>query len=412
MHRHRSATVHCILAAMMLLPVTDATGALPQRAPASVALPAELQGLLTDYENAWAAGDENALAALFTEDGFVLPRGAPPVRGRPAIREHYANSGGPLALRAIDYSANGDTAFIIGGYARESGSPDVGKFTLTLRRVGGRWLIVSDMDSGNTPNRARPQWNTPALQRLMHEWDVKLEKLELHLRPAMQRAGIDMWITMSREFNLDPMLQMFGDYGISGWYGHRNAYVFYDPGNGEPLERTLLGTHQSGRMREFFPTIIGYGEEGLKPHLAEFIAARDPQRIAINRSRTVAMADGITAEMLAYLEDAIGPEYSSRLVSAQDLIFDYISHRTPAELEIETEAQASTQVPWLGSIPILGYLFKNRSQSTSTTRFFVFLRANVLRNDLFADLKYLSRPAMAEAGVVEGLPMLKPRVIR
>ncbi|MCS5704069.1 MAG: hypothetical protein NZ847_15860, partial [Acidobacteria bacterium] len=60
------------------------------------------------------------------------------------------------------------------------------------------------------------QWNTPALQRLMHEWDVKLEKMELHLQPAMRRAGVDMWIIMSREFNVDPMLQMFGDYGISG----------------------------------------------------------------------------------------------------------------------------------------------------------------------------------------------------
>jgi len=205
------------------------------------------------------------------------------------------------------------------------------------------------------------QWNTPALQRLMHEWEVKLEKMELHLQPAMQRAGIDMWIIMSREFNVDPMLQMFGDYGISGWYGHRNAYIFYDPGNGEPLERTLIGTHQSGRMREFFPTIIGYGEEGLKPHLAEFIAQRDPQRIAINRARTVAMADGITAEMLAYLEDAIGPTYSSRLVSSQGLIFDYISHRTPAELEIEAEASQRT---WF----ILRRAFSNEVVKPGETR--------------------------------------------
>jgi len=185
-------------------------------------------------------------------------------------------------------------------------------------------------------------WNTEALRRLMHEWRVKLEKMQRYLQPAMRRAGVDMWVIMSREFNVDPMLQMFGDYGISGWYGHRNAYIFYDPGEGQPLERTLLGTHQSGRMREFFPTIIGYGEEGLTPHLAEFVAARDPHRIAINRSRTVAMADGITAEMLAFLQEAIGPEYASRLVPAQSLIFDYISHRTPAELEIETEASRRT----------------------------------------------------------------------
>ena len=44
--------------------------------------------------------------------------------------------------------------------------------------------------------RRQPQWNTPALQRLMHEWDVKLEKMELHLQPAMRRAGVDMWIIM------------------------------------------------------------------------------------------------------------------------------------------------------------------------------------------------------------------------
>ena len=180
------------------------------------------------------------------------------------------------------------------------------------------------------------QWNTRALQRLMHEWDVKLEKMELHLQNSMRRSGVDMWIIMSREFNVDPILQMFGDYGISGWYGHRNAYIFFDPGNKKPLERTLIGTHQSGRMREFFPTIISYGEEGLKPHLSKYINKRKPKKVAINRSRTVSMSDGITVEMLAFLEDAIGPKYSSRLISSQDLIFDYISHRTPAELEIET----------------------------------------------------------------------------
>lgn len=192
------------------------------------------------------------------------------------------------------------------------------------------------------PGAAQQQWNTVALQRLMHEWDVKLEKMELHLQPAMRRAGVDMWIIMSREFNVDPMLQMFGDNGISGWYGHRNAYVFYDAGGDAPLERTLIGTHQSGRMRDFFPTIIAYGEEGLAPHLRDFVAERDPQRIAINRSRTVAMADGITAEMLLFLEQAIGDPYRQRLVSAQSLIFDYISHRTERELAIEKDASWRT----------------------------------------------------------------------
>jgi hypothetical protein len=41
--------------------------------------------------------------------------------------------------------------YIIGAYTTTKGELDIGKFTLTLRRdPGGRWLIVSDMDNGNS----------------------------------------------------------------------------------------------------------------------------------------------------------------------------------------------------------------------------------------------------------------------
>lgn len=211
---------------------------------------------------------------------------------------------------------------------------------MSLRRTV--LTVISTALLAVTHASAETNWNTPALQRLMHEWDVKHEKMRLHLQPAMRRAQVDMWIIMSREFNVDPMLQMFGDYGISGWYGHRNAYVFYDAGGDAPLERILIGTHQSGRMREFFPTIHSYGEEGFAPQLRRVVEERDPRRIAINRSPTVAMADGMSAELLKQLEAAVGPGYAQRLVSSQDLIFDYISHRTERELAIETEASWRT----------------------------------------------------------------------
>jgi uncharacterized protein YciI len=113
-------------------------------------LPAPLARVLTDYETAWRAKDAAGLAALFAEDGFVLPGGKPPVRGRAAILEHYQGAGGPLSLRALDYATEGSTGYIIGAYARQAGEPDIGKFTLTLRKgAGERWLIVSDMDNGN-----------------------------------------------------------------------------------------------------------------------------------------------------------------------------------------------------------------------------------------------------------------------
>jgi ketosteroid isomerase-like protein len=125
----------------------------PQAAAApepSTSLPPDLQRLLADYEAAWRARDAAALAALFAEDGFVLPGGHPLERGRAAIRQFYAKAGGPLSLRALAYAAEGTVGYIIGAYARQAGGEDVGKFTLTLRRQpGGRWLIMSDMDNSN-----------------------------------------------------------------------------------------------------------------------------------------------------------------------------------------------------------------------------------------------------------------------
>ena len=116
---------------------------------ASIALPPSLARVLTDYERGWKAGDAAALAQLFTEDGFVLSPGQPPVKGRVAIQKLYTGPGSPLSLRAFAYAINGDVAYIVGGYSSASGVPDEGKFTLTLRKRNRRWLIASDMDNEN-----------------------------------------------------------------------------------------------------------------------------------------------------------------------------------------------------------------------------------------------------------------------
>jgi ketosteroid isomerase-like protein len=138
---------HSVLVVALLLAAVSAGAA----EPPSVVLPAELARVLTDYEAAWQRKDAAGLASLFAEDGFVLSNGVPPVRGRASIEKHYAGHGGPLSLRAFAHATEGATGYILGGYAHEAGGPDVGKFTLTLRKdPSGRWLIVSDMDNANS----------------------------------------------------------------------------------------------------------------------------------------------------------------------------------------------------------------------------------------------------------------------
>jgi len=149
------ATVSLAACAVLSFAPGTARAAEPDGPLPSIALPAELARVLTDYEAGWRAGDGVALAALFTEDGFVLPNGRPPVRGRDAIRKFYGGPGGALVLRAFAFATEGRIGYILGGFARAEGQPDVGKFTLTLRKEeGGKWRIVSDMDNGNSSPRS------------------------------------------------------------------------------------------------------------------------------------------------------------------------------------------------------------------------------------------------------------------
>lgn len=81
-------------------------------------------------------------------------------------------------------------------------------------------------------------------------------------------------------------------------------------------------------------------------------------------------------------------------------------------LELTTNANSESRVPILGAIPGLGHLFKSQNKSNNRTRFFVFIRANILRNASFEDLKYLSTTDSTTMNVPDGFPVVKPRVIR
>lgn len=81
-------------------------------------------------------------------------------------------------------------------------------------------------------------------------------------------------------------------------------------------------------------------------------------------------------------------------------------------LEVESTSEATSQIPLLGDIPLLGAAFRSTSQTTTNTRFYVFLRCTVLRRPAFEDLRWLSGEAMAAVELASDLPELQPRAIR
>lgn len=185
------------------------------------------------------------------------------------------------------------------------------------------------------PDKAPPAasgYDVPASrERFVTQKALIEDKLDSALLPAMRNHGIDMWIVLDREYNPDPLQVELGGQGT----GVRAAYIFYDNGSDKP-EKIYYGSHEQPRnsviASVYDETIYyGYSREGLTPHLRKAIEERDPQKIGINRSPTIPMADGLTVGLYNYLVEAIGPDYADRLVSAELLARDFRVNRRPQE---------------------------------------------------------------------------------
>jgi len=162
---------------------------------------------------------------------------------------------------------------------------------------------------------------------------IRKEKLDLILPGAMRDNNIDMWIHVVRAGDADPMRVHFGE--ISGYA------IFTDRG-GDRIERALFGGGGHPDLfdifgsREIAMAIDGYdyGRQDFSVYdeLRRFVTERDPEVIAVNTSDWLAIADGISHSQYVKLERILGPEYSSRMMSAENLITDFRARRVQREI--------------------------------------------------------------------------------
>lgn len=80
-------------------------------------------------------------------------------------------------------------------------------------------------------------------------------------------------------------------------------------------------------------------------------------------------------------------------------------------IDAEDSSRGVSQVPLLGDLPIVGEAFKSRRTSSTRSRFFVFIRATILRDRGFEDLKFLSDLQAAAADADDGWPTVEPGII-
>ncbi len=205
------------------------------------------------------------------------------------------------------------------------------------------WLVGCVVLLSGADLRAGVEGTRPERERAAIHDRIVLKKLDTVLGPAMRANRIPMWIVFTREYNVDPVFPFITPDGT--YAGAGNAYVFVDAGGPRP-ERIAIGSHQWKQGAPFFDQVIAARREAVGQALRALVEKHQPERIAINTAADTSAADGLSVSMRDFLAGHLGPKFSSRLVSAESLVIDYLETRLPEEEALFREAAEVTRRIW------------------------------------------------------------------
>lgn len=170
--------------------------------------------------------------------------------------------------------------------------------------------------------------------------NVKVKRLTTLLPKIMAEKKIDCWLTFTREGATDPLLPHLGSEHMVA----RAALIFIVDREGNYHRIAIAASYDVSPLitSGIYDEVIAYKKEGVKPHLQRIINKFNPGKIAVNYSRDVAISDGLTVGMLAYLKESL-PEYRDRFVPAEELIVSLFSRKLPAEVDAVRTAVERTQ---------------------------------------------------------------------
>ena len=191
------------------------------------------------------------------------------------------------------------------------------------------------------------------------EWNnrIRREKFDLILPLVMRKHNIDMWIHVMNLTRPDS----FGGEELGSTSG---VFVFTDRG-ADRIERALLGRRWGDSQREDREPNRLVEESGVYDIIADpvrvqepaggpmteydyrfkglrqFVAERDPKRIAVNFLHDLgpwvtdtSAEDGISHTDYLLLTEELGPEYAGRLVSSEYVLMDFITRTVPSEIQL------------------------------------------------------------------------------
>ncbi|MFN0011303.1 MAG: secretin N-terminal domain-containing protein [Phycisphaerales bacterium] len=377
---------------------------------------------------AGSGSGDNAGAARTT------PMPSPPAPSRSGL-----NAGGPL----LPFAASSGDSSARGGYA-SGGSGGGGS---SGYGTAERPLVLTSDEGTNTLIAVGEPRLLDRVEALLRTIDVRQPQvmLEVLMVTVNESQALDLGVELEK-LRLSPDLairlsSLFG-LGVRGAGGDRNAGdasggtgVIVSPGDFSIVFR-LLQTLSDGRALSMPKVLVGNNQAATINSVVQqpfasvnasntvsttsFGGTQDAGTVVTIKPQ-IAEGDHLLLTYSVSLSSFLGAATSPTLPPARQQNSVQSVATIPdgytvvvGGIEVENDGKATSQVPFLGDIPFIGEAFKSRSNTSSRSKFFVFIRANVLRGAGrgFEDLKYLSDRDVARAGIDDGWPEMKPRVIR
>lgn len=164
--------------------------------------------------------------------------------------------------------------------------------------------------------------------------EILEDKFQNLLPQLMDRAEIDLWLIIAREYNEDPVMRTMLP---ATWLNarRRTMIVFYRDQKRDTLERLAVARYNIGE------SIKSAWNKEKEPNqwkaLVDIIAERNPKKIGINLSTHFALVDGLVKTDYEELKQNLPDSLKTRLVSAEKLAVGWIETRTEKEMKLYDE---------------------------------------------------------------------------
>jgi Xaa-Pro aminopeptidase len=154
----------------------------------------------------------------------------------------------------------------------------------------------------------------------------------LDVLPAlMDRAGIDLWVVVGREYNEDPVLPTLLP---ASWLSARRRTILLLHRSDDGVTAAAVSRYPVGQFLPAWepderPGLSG--EESQWAALRRFVDQAAPATIGVDVSSVFAHADGLSVTEHRLLMAALGP-HADRVVSAETLAVGWLETRLPEEI--------------------------------------------------------------------------------